>query len=63
MARRIPARRPGGDDVLLVRLRAPYEVSVRDRLRQAGFDYLHVKGHDPFELVRWVEARSNRRAG
>jgi CheY-like chemotaxis protein len=49
-------------DILLVAYTND-EGSVRDQMRAAGFDYVHVKGHDPFELVHWVEVRARGREG
>jgi hypothetical protein len=44
------------EDVQLISYSA-YDTSVRDQVRQAGFDHHFVKGRDPCELARWLEPR------
>ena len=60
VARRLRAEL--GRGVLLVAYSA-YQVSFADQMRAAGFDYIFLKGNDPFELVRWLEAWNVTREG
>jgi DNA-binding response OmpR family regulator len=60
VARRLRAE--VGREILLVAYSA-YEVSLAHRVRAAGFDYVVVKGHNPYELIRWLEAQAVTRDG